>query len=94
MRYNISQHDLENGESFCGCCGSSVEYSVANRTPISEKFGIRLLINNTSRKEGEFVKPVKKPDAWMESGELVDKHTFVSNITTRNGPITVVVRTQ
>ena len=94
MRYNNNPYDLEDGDSFCGCCGSSIEYSLANRTPISEKLGIRLLINNTSRKEGEFVKPVKSPDKWMEMGELSDKHTVVSNITTRNGPITVVVRTQ
>ena len=94
MRYNRDPYDLENGGTFCGCCGSSIEYSVTNRTPISEKFGIRLLINNTSRRKGKFVKPVKKPDNWMESEELVDKHTVVSNITTRNGPITVVVRTQ
>jgi hypothetical protein len=94
MRYNNNPHNLEDGDSFCGCCGSYVEYSVANRTPISEKRGIRLLINNTSRKEWTFVKLVKKPDFWMKAEKLFSKHTVVSNITTRNGPITVVVRTQ
>ena len=94
MRYNHKSHDLEDGDCFCGCCGSSIEYSTVNRDPISEKYGIRLLINNTSKREGTFIKPVKKQDCWMEEEGLYDKHIVVSNITTRNGPITVVVRTQ
>ena len=92
---NESMVALYEESTFCICCGSDVGTSkTGKKRVLSPGWGIKLILNNIT-KPGTFTRKLKQQDGWQEEWNIpAVRITEVSQISTRNGPITVAIRTQ
>ena len=81
------------GSTFCSCCGSTVVSSKNGKQKIiSADCGIRVIVDNVG-KAGTYTRKLRKQDAWQEDNNLPAQRVVeVSQVETRNGPLTIAIR--
>ena len=81
------------GSTFCSCCGSTVVPSTNGKQRIlGADWGIKLIVDNVT-KPGIYTRTLKHQDSWQEDNEIpAQKVVEVSQVETRNGPLTIAIR--